>query len=150
MLTDQITKNEAEIRDLRNDAADRAEQVLTTQRKLYELRSAGGAADAAAAASGGPTLSPAPPSLGGPRRSMGGPGWEGLVGGGGGGGGPAAAEAAAEAAEATALLEKRTAELDAEREVSLRLQRCACGPLCCALEARKRGAGEEQWTEACA
>ena len=149
MLTDQITKNEAEIRDLRNDAADRAEQVLTTQRKLYELRSAGGAADAAAAASGGHTLSPAPPSLGGPRRSMGGPGWEGLVGG-GGGGGPAAAEAAAEAAEAKALLEKRTAELDAEREVSLRLQRCACGPVCCAWGAGTRGAGEERWTEVCA
>lgn len=147
MLTDQITKNEAEIRDLRNDAADRAEQVLTTQRKLYELRSAGGAADAAAAASGGPTLSPAPPSLGGPRRSIGAPGWEGLVG--GGGGGPTAAEAAAEAAEATALLEKRTAELDAEREVSLRLQRCACGHLCCALGPRKRCAGEEQRTVAC-
>ncbi|KAK9831868.1 hypothetical protein WJX81_003988 [Elliptochloris bilobata] len=122
MLEDQCTKDDRVIRDLRNDAADRAEELAATQRKLFALRDQNDAAG---------VLSPAAPSLGAPRRSLGPPRDSAAGGGGGGGGGGVAAEAAAaeaaaaaaEAAEAMALLEKRTAELDAEREAGLRLQR---------------------------
>ena len=75
-------------------------------------------------------LSPAPPSLGAPRRSLGPARDSGASAGGGAPNAAAvaataeAAAAAAEAAEAVAALERRTAELDAEREAGLRLQRC--------------------------
>ena len=47
MLEDQCTKDDRVIRDLRNDAADRAEELAATQRKLIALRDQNDAAAAA-------------------------------------------------------------------------------------------------------
>ena len=50
MLEDQCTKDDRVIRDLRNDAADRTEELAATQRKLIALRDQSDAAAAAGAA----------------------------------------------------------------------------------------------------
>ena len=122
MLEDQCAKDEQVIRDLRNEAADRADELLTMQRKWFASR-AGSGADGAA---GGAGLSPLAPALSGGGLLRAGASCD--VGKAAGGAAAAAtADASAEAAEARALLEKRTAELDAEREATLRVQRCALG-----------------------
>jgi hypothetical protein len=118
MLEDQCTKDEQVIRDLRNEAADRADELLTMQRKWFASR----------AGSGG--LSPLAPALSGGGLLRAGASCD--VGKAAGAAAAAAsADASAEAAEARALLEKRTAELDAEREATLRVQRCALRALPC-------------------
>ena len=129
MLEDQCTKDKQVIRDLRNEAADRADELLTMQRKWFASR-AGSGVDGAAGAAGGAGLSPLAPALSGGGLLRAGASCD--VGKAAGAAAAAAsADASAEAAEARALLEKRTAELDAEREATLRVQRCALRALPC-------------------